>query len=393
MTLYNAVSRDGSSAPVTVNSLDKEVKKLKAVLKQVQSDNDAQLQLEKETQQTFEFLNQQVGALKHAYNTLSSVFSEEMDAYKRDTSTAMEALEQNIQQQGRNITSARNDVSLYRAQQASMHSELADRVEQLHGGLEALRVTQQSNHSTMENRMARIEQQLSLILMHYPCPPLNVSSGHLHHHGSSSALPGASTILDPAASDEQVQRLAKEMAHFRHAFQTLQQDHMQAASALAQDVASLAQDQAQIRKVLQSSLEDIRKDHLQSKRHVDSIGQQLMQLNSDKSQITQRLDHMSTAFASHQDAVEQRFMAAEKMQNRLHLSLEDVTRDLELDRERVKQHMRTMETHLRAFEEEHDHRLAELDRIGKKRMDQIRAALESLSKSTGADNPLASSFQ
>lgn len=84
---------------------------LRQAVKQLQTESSSQLHLEVESQATFDFLTQEIKALKAAFSTMSDVFMSELDGLKKDNTKRICELEAHIEQQQTSVLASQQELA------------------------------------------------------------------------------------------------------------------------------------------------------------------------------------------------------------------------------------------------------------------------------------------
>ena len=89
-----------------------DLNQIRSAVRLLQKESKDQLNLEKESQATFEFLSSQIVALKKAFDTLAEVVMEEVDSLRTESSKRWKSVEKELLRNTQHVKDIQNEVSL-----------------------------------------------------------------------------------------------------------------------------------------------------------------------------------------------------------------------------------------------------------------------------------------
>jgi len=321
-------------------------------------ESEQQLRLEAESQQNFEFLGSQVRSLREAFRTLSETFVEEIDGIKKQWERDQNQWEKSI-------------------------VRLAKATKRLRGDMAAMQEENERLRQIIAQQNERIDLQKSqIVAISGQIPATVLSAGSVRLRESAVGQLGE--------VEEKTLRLQKDCSHVKQQLEVLRADHTTAASALAKDVASLAEELAALRaesKMQLLRLEELTqgaadKEKLESNLRTEM--ETVAKSGEDASvRLEERVERIQGLVSSQAEWMSESFGKLQRQQNKLQMALEDSA----LKTPNYAAKMTEMETLLRSLRTDINASVVDLDRQFRRKWEAMKQALDEVAKKVKVQPP------
>lgn len=400
---------DASSLPRKKAFSRADLLALQANVSKFQRDLDLQSALASDHAQSVEYVGGQVEALRNAYSTLSDVMVDEIEAVRTECRTLRRELHarstEGDSQRGRvvklnkalraEVMTIKEDVQRHESEVTGLRAAVADtslatKVAAMHEELQALRADNRELRGTLDTTVSGLREQI--IAMSADMATMRTQLAEVGRLGTELDMTKAAAKEEVrqrnslrtgiATCADGIQKLRQELTGVRASLGSLKQNHAATATALAQDVALLAEDAAASKNRAQADA-----DKVVAK--LKSLRQQVERQRSDGAEsVKSKLVAFRQDILMQQEQFRRALTMVQKQQTRIKAAADEKARTEAADISALQTATRSIETGIAQELEDMRERLAAQGEESQRQFEAVSHAVHAFADIIHVSSPM-----
>lgn len=335
-----------------------ELVEIKNTIKNLKKDAEMRLTLDMESQQSFEFLSEQVHGLRKAFSTLSDVLVEEVDMIRSEAAERHDDVSARLESQAKGLKSARTELTLLRSEAQTGRAALQAKV------------------SAMDERLDSLQDDVTVLAQEV------AKGGSAHHMLQLEAVQMRGQLEEEVRERRaEFETTTARAAELREQLEAHDAEARASMQALDADVGTLRAHSERQLTAHAGAIETNRGKLLQCAQAIEK------QWSTTKVH-QQRLESIHASGALHNQQLQERLETINKQHTRWRASLEDAMKAVAADVQLVQAHGRAIETAIGSNKAEMRRLVSDHEGETQRQCDTLGRAIHSLADTLNLTSPL-----